>query len=439
MKKFIRSLFISIIVFALCFGTVTSASAQETEDLEFVYGTNHFDGAFYSSTFVPSSVDPVYLLAEHISILASRMTDVYYWPITNEYRPDWDAANVVVEGSLEIFEGPRLVETVQMTEYVLQYDAMDRLGTTQLFLGEEAIEARQAFEDAQAQYRRDLYHYYEEMNIYREEFQQALADLQAGLITEEELPIAPEPLQDLTLFSTNLLYGFPVNLPPGDYRIQLKTSEGEILPESIKKLVIFEPLNSGIGYEILSEDRWTAPEASKDSNDIIYSSKNQVFFVEPYHQKLYNQRYYTRMNNPQDTFARADRTLWVSHRPVIDASLDLSLSSGLQRLELKGFKVDQMPGSRLGYQITPFDPDAHQAPSFTAFRIDLVSHPDLFAFELRDADDQLVHQSFRKVRVLRDVNHWWIYLIGSIPLLVGLVVVAWRRQRVRDIKVIGAG
>jgi hypothetical protein len=435
MSKLIRLLVVAGVIFCLP-GTV---QAQQTGELSFVYGTNHFDGAVYSSTFIPPTVDTVYLLADHTSILASRLTNVYYWPITNEYKADWDVANVMVEGSLEILKGNFVVETIPMTEYVIQYDGLDQIGTTHLYLGDKAVTARTDFENLQTQYREDLYQYYEDLNNYREAFQAALADLQAGIITEDQLPAMPEPLADLTLFSTNLLWGFPVDMPAGTYKIQLRTDEGELLPESIKDLVVFEPLNEGIGYELFSEERWSDSEPSQDFHSVIYTLKNQSFFVEPYYQKQYNQLKYTRMNNPQDNLARSDRTIWVSLRPAEDVTLNIQNSSGNQTVELESYFVQQIAGSRLGYEIVPFDPESMNQASFMAFRVDLQNVPGSTAIQLLDQNGNIIQGSYRQVHVLRTQNTSWVYLFAVVPLALGLFALYRRKRKVQDVKVVGVG
>ena len=439
MKKIIQKFFLVLLMACSVFCLPQSVYAQESQELSFVYGTNHYDGAVYSSAFIPPVVDTVYLLADHLSILASRLTDVYYWPITNEYRADWDTANIIVEGQLEILRGNTVIDTVQMTEYVIQYDGLNRMDTIQLYLGEEAVRARENFEGLQAQYREDLYLYYQDMNEYRQEFQAALADLQAGLITEDELPEPPEPLQDLTLFSTNLLWGFPINLSSGNYRIHLRTNDNEVIPESVKDLVIFEHQNEGIGYDVFSEERWSVPESAKNVNDVIYTLRDQIFFIEPYHQKQYVERYYVRMNNPQDSVSRVDRMIWVSHRPAENVSLSIGTTSGGFIETLENYFVQQLAGSRLGYEIIPFDPETMNQPSFTAFRIDLQAWSNLKGIALLDQDGKIIETSQRDIHILNTDLNWLVYPLAGLPILLGLFILSRRKRKVRDVKVVGVG
>ena len=83
-----------------------SALAQAPQrERRFVYGINLFDGVEYTTGFVPPSVDAVYLLADHLGVLDPKLTEVYFWPITNDYRADFTSLNELVGGRLEVARG----------------------------------------------------------------------------------------------------------------------------------------------------------------------------------------------------------------------------------------------------------------------------------------------------------------------------------------------
>ncbi|MEJ2759327.1 MAG: hypothetical protein P8046_12675, partial [Anaerolineales bacterium] len=138
---------LALLIILLILSAFGSRLAAAQEDLSFVYGTNHYNGAVYNSTFVPPSVDTLYLIADNTSMLASRFTQVYYWPLTNELKENWYTANIVVYGVLEVLQNNNIIQTIDMTNYVIQYDAVDQINTLQLYLGKEAVAARQNFED----------------------------------------------------------------------------------------------------------------------------------------------------------------------------------------------------------------------------------------------------------------------------------------------------
>ena len=407
--------------------------ANAQEELSFVYGTNHFNGATFSSTFVPPSVDTFYLIADHTNMIASRFTQVYYWPLTNEEKANWDEANLVVEGELEILQNNTLLDTITLTDYVIQYDAVDHINSLQLYLGEEAGAARQNFEDMQTQYREDLYRYYEEMNVYREEFAAALEELAAGTITEDEMPQPPAPQQDLTLFSTNLLVGFPLNLPEGSYQVQLRLPDGTIQPNSQKKLVVFSPIQDGIGYNVFSQERWTAPEESLESNETIYTLPGTKLYFEPFYQIQFNELFYTRMNNPQDTQARRDRNIWVPFDYLLDAQLEIKTAGqSTQNMEEQAYYVRQIAGSALGYEIVLYDPDTIQEATFSGFEVEL--NTAKLQIALVDEDGTALPFSQREIRSLYTQNAPWVYVLSSLPLAAGLAAILIRKKSVNDSK-----
>ncbi len=433
MKKHFSVKIIFGLILLLGFVLLSGKSVNAQDELNFVYGTNHFNGAIYNSTFVPPSVDTFYLLANHNSMVASRLTQVYYWPLTNEYKPDWDETNIIVDGKLEILENNSLIKSIEITEYVIQYDALDRFGTQQLFLGKDAVIARQNFEDLQRQYREDLFSYFQEMDAYREAFQAALAELQAGNITEDQIPDPPEPQEDLTLFSTNLLVGFPVNLPVGAYSIRLRLPDGSIQPDSLKELVVFSSIREGIGYNVIAEERWSAPEQSKDVREIIYSLPKKNIYFEPFHQIEYNELLYTRLNNPQDKQARRDRNVWVPFDQVRDVHLQLTTPNQSDELEMVNFYVRQLTGGALGYEILEHDATSDRDITFSGFQIE-VDDPTI-QLQLKDAAGEIIQSSEREIRMLQTSNSSWIYALSSLPLLIGFIAVLVRRSKVNTNKV----
>ncbi|MBN2044350.1 MAG: hypothetical protein JW757_04950 [Anaerolineales bacterium] len=421
-----RRVFLLIIVIVIMAVAAYSVAAQE--ELTFVYGTNHFNGAVFSSAFVPDSVDTFYLISDHISIVAGRLTRVYYWPLTNELKPDWDEANIVVEGELEILENDRIIQTIALTDYVIQYDARDRFGTTELFLGDAAVVARQNFEDLQKQYREDLAAYFQELNNYRQAFQAALAELQAGNITEDELPEPPEAQEDLSLFSTDLLMGFPVNLPDGNYTVQLRLPDGSIQPNSRKRLVVFSPIQEGIGYNVITEERWTVPEESKEANQIIYSLSGKKMYLEPFYQIQFNELFYTRLNNPQDTQARRDRNVWIPFEYVKDVMLEVNSAGSSKQIAMENYFVRQLTGSALGYEIMIHNPGSDRDVTFSGFAID-VDSPEMH-IEVVDSGGNLLQYSQREIRVLNTSRSIWVYVLSGLPLLGGVAAVLMRRRSV---------
>jgi hypothetical protein len=290
----------------------------------------------------------------------------------------------------------------------------------------------------QAQYRNDLQAYYKILNEYTALYQAALGQLQRGIISEDQLPASPVPLDDFSLFSTEVLFGFPVNLPVGDYDVRLRRPNGEIQPGSQKSLVVFDSLGEGIGYSVAGADRWNLAENTLSDSEVVYVLKDGIYFFEPVYQKLYNELYYTRLNNPQEKTARSDRNLWVPFRSAEDVSLEVEGQNGVQELSLKSFFVQQIFGSKLGFNIVPFDQQSMTKPTFIAFQVQ--TNDSLFyTIKLTDNNGEVLKGSEREIRVVNSGRTIMVYLISILPLFIGVSSVFSRKRKIRDIKVVGVG
>ena len=405
-------------------------------ELDFAYGTNHYNGAAYSSAMIPPSVEDFYLIADVDNIVAAKYTDVYYWALTNEYKANWDAVNEIADGSLEVYKGSDLYQTIERTQYVIQYDSLDKYGTIALFTGVDAAQARQNFEDMQTAYRDALYEYNDAMVAYRDEFQAALEKYQQGLITEDEFPVQPEKSEDMTLFSTETLEGFVVNLPEDIYTVQVRLPDGSIQADSQKQLVVFGAHQDGVSYNILAEDRWTTPETSEDINETVYTVNENSLYFQPYQAKQYNELYYMRMNDPQNKTVRNDRYVWVPFTPVKDASIRVKTGGDTISIDEKAYYVKQLLGSTLGYQIVEFDPETMSASSFEGYQLLTDSGEERYDIELVDEQGVPLTGSQRKIHIVSSEKSWIVYALSFLPIGIGILLIVLRRKKVQYVKIV---
>ena len=134
-----RSFLFGVAVWLLLWIVPAAVAAQDPERrTELVYGVNAYIGGRYEGDFYPRSVDTIYLVADAVSVVSPRHTEVYYWPITNREVADWARLNEPVEGVLEIRRRGRLVVGLEATDYVVQYPEGQDLSAAVVYLGEEA-------------------------------------------------------------------------------------------------------------------------------------------------------------------------------------------------------------------------------------------------------------------------------------------------------------
>lgn len=432
LKAFSAILSLCILLLALLYSPVMA----EDDELDFAYGTNHYNGAVYASALIPPSVDEFYLIADVDSVIAAKYTDVYYWALTNEYKANWDAANVIADGTLEILKGGTVYKTLERTEYVIQYDGLNKYETIALYTGEQAEQARQNFEDRQAKYRDDIAAYNDAMVEYRAAYEEAVEKYVAGEISEDELPVQPEESENMTLFSTNLLEGFIVNLPVGSYTFRLRLPDGSIQADSEKKLTVFDAIQEGVTYNILAEDRWTTPEISEDVNETIYTVKDNALYFQPYFSKQYNELYYLRMNDPQDKTARSDCYVWVPFVQITSATLNVETDGGGTLVDEKAYYVKQLLGNTLGYEVVEFDPETMSSSSFEGYELITEGNEDQFQVELRNEQGGVYPGSSRSVHIIHTDRNWIVYAVSLLPIGIGVLLILLRRKKVQYVKIV---
>jgi hypothetical protein len=189
---------------------------------------------------------------------------------------------------------------------------------------------------------------------------------------------------------------------------------------------------------VAGADRWNLAENTLSDSEVVYVLKDGIYFFEPVYQKLYNELYYTRLNNPQEKTARSDRNLWVPFRSAEDVSLEVEGQNGVQELSLKSFFVQQIFGSKLGFNIVPFDQQSMTKPTFIAFQVQ--TNDSLFyTIKLTDNNGEVLKGSEREIRVVNSGRTIMVYLISILPLFIGVSSVFSRKRKIRDIKVVGVG
>jgi hypothetical protein len=396
-----------------------------------------FDGYLYGNAVSPPQADSIYLIADVNNVIAPRNTVIYYWPLTNRYMADWESKNELVAGELESLDGSKLIATVELSEYLVQYDSENPLETLKLYVGEEAEAAYLHFKELQTQYQDDLRAYSQAQEVYRDEVSELLASEAAkeGKLTEEDFPEPPPSVPPMTLYSQTVAEGFVVSLPEGSYDIRMKLPDGSIQADSKKRLVMFSQLQEGTSYNVVPESRWTKPEQSHYEDSTIYTIDDAILYLAPFRQGEFNEYYYRHMEDPQDQGSRMDRNIWVAFEPLKDVALEVKGNGEDSELQpLESYKVQQLSGAARGYEVVSFDPESMDKPSFEGYQIDVASNA-AYQVQLHDEGDSIVVGSGRVIRVLHTDRALIIYLLSALPLMVGMGIVLDRYRSVRRIKV----
>ena len=408
------------------------ASAQVPDkQREFVYGMQTFTGLRYEATFYPLTVDTIYVMADVVNIISPKESLVYFWPITNDLKADWDGLNETVGHTLEILQGGSVIETVTQTTYVIQYPNGYDSGVVNVYLGDEAAVQYDVFDQARAEFRDGVAAYYEASRNYRAELSR---QVEAGEV-EDDILIPPEEPLDFLFFSTGIFDGIPLQLSEGNYTIRVRDSNGDIIPESERKLVAFNPTRQGVNYDIIPYDKWTTPEQSDDPSQVLYAKEDSIMYLQPSNELEYNELYYARVRNPQDILASQDRWTWVPMTPIEQGTLEI-LQNGqvVDRVERRPYVVRQYTGSALGYEIIDQRTAEEErfrtrTPDFEAYQIKVNSGQSDFSIRLVDPEGRVVPGSERAVKLVNTTNPQRGYLLPVIPLILGVLVSIWRSTK----------
>ncbi|MGI6081684.1 MAG: hypothetical protein ACOYEP_02270 [Limnochordia bacterium] len=457
MKRPIVSFLGSLLIAVLAVGLVWAADPSEAltqvpqevkegqgtpkKEHQFVWSLSPWTGKEFGGSFAPRQVDTIYLLAGETNIMNSLRSEIYYWDITQEYMADWFGTKEEVDGKLEILKGNSVFKTVEKTPYVYSYPE-GYYGRVELVTGPEAPEAFERYEKLQDDYYDAVSAYYDAQSKWQEKMDKLLARVRetGQYASPEEIPASPQQPEAPKLYVTSPVEAFVFDLPEGKYRIRLVDSNGEVVPETQKNLVVFSPRRAGVGYEIIPESKWTKPVLSDDRNQVLYLEGRRTFYLKPSHELEYNQYQYLKMSSlhkPLEGLGTRSAWMWVHTEEIVDAKIQI-LKDGevIQTIERKPYYVEQTPGYALGYNIVEVTPPeegetSEREPTFEAFRIDLEAKGK-YVMRLVDASGEVIPGSERVIRSVR-VASWPLYTIPLIPLLVGLAVVAWRRSLKSDI------
>jgi hypothetical protein len=430
MKSMTATLLITVlvsIVFTTTDRSVATNAQAPDEDRQFVYGAKVFSGQDYEAKMYPPTVDTLYLLADVTNIISPRYTHVYFWPTTQEYKADWDRLNETINGTLEILQGGRMLRALAQTEYVIQYPEGPDVGLVFLYTGQEAEAQYRGFERQKQAFRDTVAAYREATLTYRQKVTENAAE---GSLNQEP-PLPPEEPAPFRFLSTGLHHGFSLKLPTGSYTIRFRTEEGQIVPGSEKALVVFSPRQTGIGYTIVPQDRWTTPKQSNEPGQVIYARSGSVIYLQPFAQKEYNELFNARLDAPQRSTGSRDRWTWRPLQSQNEGYLQL-LRGGqvVERLERQAYVVKQNPGSTLGYEILGADEAQSSRPAdFEGYEIRVLPAQPSFSIRLVDVDGNVVPGSEREIRLLDQEHAMVHFLLPLLPLIVGVSIAGWRHRK----------
>lgn len=411
------------------------------KEVQIVYSLNPWNGrSVGDGTIAVQHVDTMFAIANRPTLITARETEVYYWPITREYMADWYTMNEQIHGRLRIRQGNTVVDELEMQTYA-HYFPEGSSSERETMLGEEAI---QLYED----YNESMDRYYKEQNEYMEAMIEHSLQMDAILeqvretgeyIAEDEAPKSPrEPIQP-RLFVFEPREAFALDLPPGRYEVEMIDDNGNVIPNTGKKLVVFSPRRTGLSYSVVPEHMWTRAFQTNDTAETLYLEGRRIFYLQPFEAEEYNQYQYLKSQIlEQPLYGEGVKSSWAwIQTQNADTSYVLQIlrdGEVVQEIRRKPYWVRQTSGHALGYNIVEFDEDDPamygREPSFYGYRIELEAQRGGYTMQMVDEDGNVVPGSVREIRSIRDTPPWALYGIPLIPFVIGMFVYA-RRRRLR--------
>lgn len=423
-------LFIILLIVSMSSGGRGAGAQTPEKQRAFVYGINAAVPNNFVGSFAPPAARSIYLLAGQTSVISPRYTEIYFWPVTNEYQANWNALNEPVAGTLELLKNGRVVKQIEPAKYTIHFTPQGQNANAEIFLGEEAAKAEARFRERQETFREATSKYYAAQREW-----QAAVDAAQAQGEQENAPDPPEPPDPIGVFSNGLNEGIPINLQPGNYDLRLRGPDGKVTPGSERSLTVFAARRTAIGYTVVPETRWTTPEEVNDPNDVIYGQSASNLYLEPRVTREYPARAWDLLQNPQHPVGPTKEWQWVTGEPLKEGQLEvLSGDKVVDRRSLTPYRVKQTPGKALGYEVLQFDPEDKEgpvSPDFEAYPVRLGGERDGYQVRMVSEGGAVMPGSARLVRVPAGVSAPPLMVLPLVPVALGAFITMRRRLQLR--------
>jgi hypothetical protein len=406
-----------------------------------VYRLRSYTIEEYATVYSPPQADTIYLVAGVDNVCEPRYTQVYYWPLSQEYFASWESLDVEAAGTLEVLMGGRVLQRLERRPVAFQsYGAAG--GRPVLASGGEALALYDRYQAESDRHEKELAKYSESLIRYR----QALRDYMrrsrqpAGA---GEPPVEPKEPAPLDWYVSAPYGAFVLNLPAGEYRIRLRDEQGEIVEGSERRLEAFAPTGpEGVGYELFSESRWTAAVRSDSAENDIYCSPGAELYLVAHRTEQFFEDCYLKVTNPQAGEVPR-RVLHVYGEALPQAVLVVSArnESGRgaaagtgRRIEAKPYYVQQLQGADLGYRILEWSPElaGKDSPTFVGYHLTGQELKGAAAFEValeEPGTGARLPGSRRLLRIGRERLALIVWLLPLLPLAAAVGVLVPRAGR----------
>lgn len=428
------SRYIKIIIIELFLITsICQAEVPESKE-EIVYELNLWNGRNFIITFCPQTIEEIYIMADESNIFSVRETEVYYWPITKEYKANWFKKNDMLGGYLEILKNNKVVKKIETKMYSLKYVKDKNTEELELLIGKQAQDTYNEFKEKKNKYVESVRNYYAAMQKYEKEISNLLEkkDEKGKSYIEDNMPKQPKEPLSLKEYISEPEKSFILKLNEGNYKIRFRDENGKIVPGTEKKLIVFTNRRIGLGYKVLPEERWTYPDVSNESGDILYIEGKQTIFIQAFNAAEYPERGYAKLFQlpiPESSQLSENVWRWVHLTPRYQEEKLQLIRDGkvINEITQKPYYVKQTQGHTLGYEIVEWGEDIQSPPTFNGYRLE-ISGDGRYSIRMLDKNGKILINSIRQIRPVVGQNISWLFIISMIPFFTGMGILLWRKE-----------
>jgi hypothetical protein len=406
------------------------ALAIEPEQRQVIVTHNRvWDGFAYKENFVPSDADQMLLLADSDNAVSFVQTWEYYWPLSRQKFVAFEKQHDAVNGTLVVRRNGDVVAEIVPERYANVYPEGALKGDGRLAWGVAADAAFAKFVEEERAFVREFAAAQQVQAAYEAALRDAAIARLNGQGVQPVTPPKPPP-QPLLKLVTEPDTAFRINLPVGDYQIEL-VRDGQPVAGTGKSLsVIAAGARDVLTADIVPEERWTRPLQANAEADRIYVRPGAVFFVTLNHASRFGERDYLCLTRPQSC-APEEGEVWVRRQPAPEvAGLEIAWSGqeAPDALGLMALKVEQTRGASFGYVVR--QARSEETADLSAFVVQAPTDSGIHTAMLSSSGDA-VGSFVRQVVVVQPRSELLAWSLALLPAVFGTVL-TWRRWRRSD-------
>ena len=190
-----------------------------------------------------------------------------------------------------------------------------------------------------------------------------------------------------------------------------------------------------LGWPLLADGLFVLNLAFYPTLLVLTAIRNSQIYLVPHTVREFPAHAYALLQDPQQQVGETTDWTWVMGASITSGQLEIvAAGQSPERLALTPYRVNQVAGTTLGYQIQQFVPDSQHpnaAPDLVGFPIHIDQPGSGFQIRMVSPQGEVLTGSSRLVRTPSATPLSLLLLVSAIPLAVGTLVIVRRRRQLR--------